>query len=420
MRILPALVLAVMLGSCTPPEEAAAPTTPPIDPAIAEAHRASEVAEQQNLLNMGHGAAVVSRTAELTFENSAIRAIDGDPDSLWASPPLDFDQTLVFSLPAPVRVEQIGIRTPPSAVSRIEALTIDWSGDGETFTNLALPPLQQSLKPQMFNVDAENVRFLRLHVTDGGAQLAALQSVLVHGRWMAPPTVEPLAGCFSINEASGFFEERGGRVTGSVGDGDDRQFVDGGVDDATYRFAWTRGPEWGYAIVTLTPDGQILNGLTWHEEAAAHSFGTSWYGSRRSCGSTPRIDADAVVRTFLRRSGWYPLFSLHFDESNSLIENTSRGALDIIRMVQQRARAHRIRIVAREYGELSPDAARQRVIARLHSLANALARHGVDVSQIDFVAAGSDSPRRPVDIEVMRRFYGVTEIVLPETARSAF
>ena len=420
MRILVAIILAVAPIACAPQKEAAAPAAPIVDPAALEAHRLAMAAEQRNLLNIGRGAAVVSRTAELTFENSAIRAIDGDPETLWSSPPLDFDQTLLFSLPAPVRIEQIGIRTPPSAAARTEALTIEWSADGESFNPLISPSLQASMKPQMFKAGADNVRYIRLHVTDGGARLAALQSVLVHGKWLAPPSVPPIAGCFSVNEAAARFHERDGRVSGSVGD-DEPQFVDGGVDDATYRFAWTRGPEWGYALVTLTPDGQTLNGLTWHEEAAAHSFGTSWYGSRQPCGeSGQRVDADEVVRTFLRRSGWYPLFSLHFDESGGLIEARSGGGLDVIRMVQQRAQGHRIRIVAREYRARSSDEARKRTAARLESLRNALARRGVDVSRIDFVAAGSDSPRRPVDIEVMSRFYGAVEIELPETARSAF
>ena len=420
MRILVAIIIAVASTACAPEQEEAAPAAPVVNPAAVEAQRISMAAEQRNLLNMGSGAAVVSRTAELTFENSAIRAIDGDPDSLWASPPLDFEQTLVFSLPAPVRIEEIGIRTPLSAAARTEALTIDWSADGETFNPLLSPTLQPSMKPQIFKASADNVRYIRLHVTDGGAQIAALQSVLIHGTWLAPPSVPPLAGCFTINETAARFHESNGRVSGFVGD-DESQFVDGGVDDATYRFAWTRGPEWGYALVTLTPDGQTLNGLTWHEEAAAHSFGTSWYGSRQSCGgSGQRVDADAVVRTFLRRSGWYPLFSLHFDESGGLIEARSGGGLDVIRMVQQRAQGHRIRIIAREYRASSADEARKRAIARLESIHNALTRHGVDVSRIDFVAAGSDSPRRPVDIEVMRRFYGVVEIEVPETARSAF
>jgi hypothetical protein len=101
----PFAILAFALIACREPVKPAPQTAAAPEPPM-------DVLEQGNLMNMALGASVVSRTAELTLDNSAIRAIDGDPLSTWTSPPSDNLQTIVFSAAAPMRIEQIGMRTP--------------------------------------------------------------------------------------------------------------------------------------------------------------------------------------------------------------------------------------------------------------------------------------------------------------------
>ncbi|HUP48728.1 MAG TPA: discoidin domain-containing protein [Thermoanaerobaculia bacterium] len=379
---------------------------------------AAQLAENENLLNIGWGAAVVSRTGELALESSAIRAIDGDADTAWASPPLDPEQTLLFSLPAPAHIDRVGFATPVIPHRRTTALTIEASSDGRSFTLLLSPELEQSAEPQFFDVLATEARYIRVTTRKGGRRVAALKSVYVRGRWLEAPSVPPIGDCWTVNGSPASFTESEGRVTGSVG-AEQPLYVDGGVHEAVYRFAWARGPEWGYALVTLTPGGDHLSGMTWHEEAAAHSFGTSWFGERRPCRPEP-IDPDAVVTTFIRRAGWYPLFSLRFDSADALVEPASAGGVQIIENVQRRLRSERFRIVAHEYRGATPQENRRRAEARLQSLRAALQRRGVELSRIDFVARGGDSPRRPTASESMRLLYGVVEIQLPDKARAAF
>lgn len=421
---LTALVLSLLAASCAQKEPSPESSPLPPEKRLSATVEAAHTFETHNLLNAGFGAAVVSRTAELTLENSAARAIDGDAESMWASPPNDVRQTLVFSLPATARVEKVGARTLAAPPAATKALAIELSLDGVTYRPAASPRLRQTGDVQLFDIAPADARYVRVTTSEGGGRLASLQSVHLRGRWLGPRSVAPLAGCWTVNGASAAFAESGGRVTGFVGDangvGDDAPVhVDGGAEQASYRFAWSRGAQWGYAFVTLTPDGSRLTGMTWHEEAAAHSYGTTWFGERGPC-TTATAAGDGVVAGFLRRAGWYPLFSLRFSNDDVLDVVQSAGGLQIIDDVVRKVRSERVRVLAREYHEATAEANRRRAAKRIESLRTALAARGVDVSHIDFVALGSDSPRRPTATEPMRLLYGVVEIELSPKARSAF
>jgi hypothetical protein len=370
----------------------------------------------RNVLDVGLGAAVVSRTGELTLESSALRAIDGDPISAWTSPTNDIQQTLVFSLPAAARIEKIGIRTPPP--SPVAALTVEASSDGKQFSPLANLRLDRTPDPQWFDAPAAEARFIRVSIGEGGAQVASLQSIELEGEWLGPRVTPPIADCWTINGESSSFAEREGRVAGFIGSESPTQF-DGGRNGAVYRFAWTRGGEWGYALVTLTPDGKHFGGLRWFQDAAVHSFGGSWFGERRACQPSG-MQPDRVVDTFLASAGWYPLYSLHFDETGALDEPASRGGMQIIADVARKLGKKRLTIIGREYTEASPEANRRQTDDRLASLRNALTNAGADLSRIDFVSAGSANARRPVNTAVMRQLYGVVEIDITGTVRSEF
>lgn len=398
-------------------KEAAPPPEPPLHVHIAPEAVAVQKPELENLMNVGWGAAVVSRTAELTLENSAIRAIDGDAESLWASPPLDPLQTLEFSFPAPVRIQKIGIRAPSFPLSTTKALSIESSTDGAVFLPLVSPVLKPSGEVQLFDAVADRARYLRVTIQEGGERFAALQSVHVRGEWLAAPAAPSLAGCWTINGVPAAFSESDGRVSGSIG-ADKPLHVDGGAAGAVYRLAWTRGPEWGYSLVTLTPSGERLSGMTWHEDAAAHSYGTSWFGEKKSC-PPQSTSGDDVMAAFFERAGWYPLFSLQFDSNDALIEDSSRGGLDAIARALTRLKSQRIRLLGREYDEATAEKNRRRADRRLQSLRAALTRRGLDVSRFDFVALGSDSPRRPTATKPMRLLYGVVEIESAAPARSS-
>ncbi|HUP46414.1 MAG TPA: discoidin domain-containing protein [Thermoanaerobaculia bacterium] len=374
--------------------------------------------ERNNLLNAGYGAAVIARTGELTLQDSAMRAIDGDPESAWKSPPYDPKQTLVFSLPAPVRIERLGLQTTSRAGELTRALTFEVSEDGETFEQVLDVKVKPANDPQLFDAPVPRARYVRVNVLEGGSPFASLRSIRVHGQWLAPPTVAPLTGCWTINGNPARFIEREGRIEGIIEE-DEPLLFSGGVHGATYLLTWAKGPQWGEGLVTLSPDGERLSGLRWHEEPAAHSNGNGWFGARTAC-SPDGVAADRVWERFLAAEGWYPLFSLYFDETDSLVDGQSAGGLDIIANVARRLPSQRIRLVGREHRESTAEENRKRAAARLQSLRTAMEKRGIDVARIDFHPVGSESPRRPTPSAALRLLYSVVEMQIAEPAQSAF
>ncbi|HEU4522222.1 MAG TPA: discoidin domain-containing protein [Thermoanaerobaculia bacterium] len=374
--------------------------------------------EHRNLLNAGFGASVVWRSGELTLENSAMRAIDGDPVSAWSAPPADPKQTLVFSLPAPASINRLGILTDAAPHNRARNVSLAVSEDGVKFEHLRDAATGESAEPQFFEVSVPRARYIRVTVNEGGGHFTTLRSIFASGEWLAPRSVAPIAGCWTINGFPARFVEKDGHVTGVL-EGRETLRFSGARHGAIYRFAWAAGPQWGEGLVTLSPDGNRLSGLRWHEEPAAHSDGAGWFGERRPCTPEP-VDAARVAERFLTAGGWYPLFALRFDEAGSLIEEESAGGLEVIENVLRQSPSQRIRLVSREFGAESIDENRQRATARLTSLRNVLLKRGLDVARIDFDAAGSGSPRRPTPTEPYRALYSVIEIQVPAAGRSAF
>lgn len=406
------VLLLLLPGACR--DEPAAPGAPPRRtlPAPVEA-------ERTNLLNIGHGAAVLSRTAELTLDHSAARAIDGDPVSRWISPPNDARQVMVFSLAAPARVEKLGFLIPPAPALTIRTLTAETSADGTAFTPIAGVQLKPTNEIQWFDASIPSARYVRISVGEGGSSVATLQSVHLKGEWLASPAIAPIADCWAINEMTGSFAERAGRVAAWLDTAPEKTQLDGGRWGAVYRFAWARGPQWGHVLISLSPDGKRLTGMKWHELPGGHSFGASWFGERRSCAPSG-MQPDLVVATFLRQAGWYPLFSLHFDEKDAVVEQASGEAFTVIENVVRSLPSQRIRLAAREYHESTPEANRRRAETRLRTLRDALGKRGLDLSRVDFVPLGAEEPRIAITTEAMRILYGTVEIQVASDGRSAF
>ncbi len=352
----------------------ASPPPPPFD-----------ASERGNLLNMAYGASVVSRTAELTLDNSAIRAIDGDPESTWSSPPSDTNQTIVFALPAPARIEQVGARTPVGKSFAVEKMRFETSVDGKKFTTVAEPRFSESEAPQLFPITPVEASYLRVTITEAPGRFAVLQSVHAHGTYVRPPVPQPIAGCWMINGTPASFVEENGQVRGRIGD-ENPILLQGGVDGALYRLIWIRGPEWGYAAVTISPDGTHLSGIKWHEEPIVYFFGDSWFGEKRSCvAAAPTAD---ISRAFMQHARRLPMYA---------------PEADLAVIMQLLSVGRRVRLVARDYRGVPQK-------PKLNAIREALRKRRADLSRVEFVAMGNNNPRQTVQNELMRSLYGVVEI----------
>ena len=377
MRRAAILVVAAFLA-CREPEK---PATPPVPPPAADA------VEEGNLLNMSLGASVVSRTAELTLDNSAARAIDGDPAMMWTSPPADNNQTLVFALPVPARIDHVGAQTPPAANFAVKKIRFEVSADGKTFNTVAEPQLTASETPQIFPITPVVASYLRVTTIDAPGRYAMLQGVHARGSFVSPPVAQPIAGCWSINGKPATFVEENGRIRGKFGD----VFLQGGVDGALYRLMWVRGPQWGHAAITISPDGKKLTGIKWHEEPIQYNFGESWFGEQCEGPPPAQVPRDARNDTgmdFLQRARRLPLYA---------------GEADLDLVMNLLSEGKRVKLVARDFRGVPQE-------PKLNALREALQRRGADLSRVELVALGDRNPHHAIQNDLMRSLYGVVEI----------
>ncbi len=396
----PPLALVALLACSKPaaePPRPRGPANPAQSPDVA--------AEKKNLLNMAYGATVISRTAELTLQNSAALAIDGNAETGWISPPYDTLQSFVLALPARTRIEQVGLQTSPSSSLEVRRALFEGSADGRTFTKIYEARFEPQQQVQLVAVDPVEAKYIRMTTLEAPGRFARINGVHVRGTRLTTPVRGSIEGCWSINGFEARFGEENGRVSGSI---EEHGVVtlDGGADGMVYRLAWMRGPERGLAAITVSEDGQHLTGLHWYIEPWLKNFGGSWLGERKPCGESalgPRPSAlgdrgaslPETATTFLTRAASFPLYS--------------RSPETVLHVLAQLPSQH-LRIVSHEYREDSAEANRRRAQMELDAIREALQKRGADLSRIDFVVSGSNRRRKEMNAELIRALYSAVEI----------
>lgn len=365
-----------------------------------------------NLLDMGSGASVVSRTAELSLEVSAALAIDSHKRTIWSTPARNPVQTLVVSLPTRTRITAVGATTVAAKWAAPESLTFESSADGITFAPLKEFALRPVWTHQIVTVTPVEARYVRV-TTNGRGKYSQLSNLHVLGQELEPPRPASLEGCWRINEVPAVFYRHGARIFGRIGD-ENPVFLDGGTDGRTFRFAWAQNPDHGMALFTTAPDGKHLSALRWYAKGTPKHLGNAWFGERVDCGGTPlKIGGAEVVLTFLRRRSYYPLYTIQFDDQDRLLEDESDEMLRLIAYIVAGSKTRRFQLVAHEFRH-DPETNRVRARARLVALRAALERRKADLSRIDLVAAGSDNPRVRPKVGTTHALYNVVELQLAQ------
>jgi hypothetical protein len=339
-----------------------------------------------NLLNLAYGASVVSRTAELNLESSALNAIDGMSLTAWTTPPGAPEQTLVFGLGGPSRIDALGVTTiggdrAPQKV-RFEA-----SSNGSSWREIAtLEPVSRNTK--LVDVKPFEARYLRVTTIEPAETYATLASIHANGREVRPAERFSFDGCWTINTRPARLVQRGARITGAVGV-DRLTFVDGGMDGRVAKLMWMRGPMWGYVTATVTPDGRGLSAMTFHEEPVNGRAAEAWFGNR--CDATPNaMPALPAPIAYLRRIGHWTMSGVVFDADEHLIDEPSRPVLDDAAALIRAMPSQRLRIIAHEFHHNDPKENRRRTEARIDAIRTALQARGLDLSHVRFVANGSE------------------------------
>jgi hypothetical protein len=355
-----------------------------------------------NLLTLTRGASVVSRTGEAVLGTSPVRALDADDTTIWVNPPGNLQQTLVFSLPARARVEQLGMTTSSKKINHVQRARFELSEDGEHFVDAGTFTFESKRGPQLHRITPANALYVGVTTLEGDASsYLQINDIYAAGALLAAPGNASIAGCWAVNGEQLVFDESGSGYAAGALD----TFLQGGSDGRFYRFAWIRGrtPEYGLAAISVAPDGKHLGGIVWHEEAiqAPQFFADDWLADRGECG-LERKPPNTVMDAYLKRFGYFPLYALRFDDNGRFLGPES--ALDQIARVMS---AQPVRFVAHELIQPNPDQVSK---TKLDTLRAALAKRGVDVARAEWIPMGAREPRREAKIDLTRAMYNTVEI----------
>jgi hypothetical protein len=349
-----------------------------------------------NLLNLAYGAALVSRTGELNLETSAVNAIDGFSFTSWSSSPAAPNQTMVFSLGGPSRIEQLGVTTAQKNQSPAK-VRFAASSDGRSWRDvITIEPEDKGTT--MTGVKPFEARYLRVETIEPAEYYAALISVHAIGAELRPAERRSFGGCWSINTFAATLVQHGARVTGVLGGPKQPTYVDGGIEGRVAVLMWMHGPMWGYAAATLTPDGRNISAITFHENPIIQHVGQAWIGNRcdETGGQSPGAASPLTPADYLRRAGHWTMSGIVFDGQDRLIEEPSRAVLDDAATLINATPAQRFRITAQEFRNNDPSENLRRTKARVDALRAALEARHVDVSRIEFLGNGSE--RKGIDM----------------------
>ncbi len=403
-RLLLLLFLFAAAACRRAPEPPLAPPKTNEEPASIAAPSAE--VDRENLLNIPYGASVVSRTGELNLETSAVHAIDGMIFTNWSSPPAGAAQTLVFALGSPSRIEQLGVTTTIKGQSP-EQVRFSASSDSRTWREITI--LQPDSGTKIEPVKPFDARYLRVETIEPKKYYAALASVHALGRELRPPEPHSFGGCWTVNTRRAFLVQRGGRITGVIEGTKQPTYVDGGIEGRVAKLTWMRGPMWGYAVATLTPDARGISAITFHEIPIVINVGEAWIGRRCDDTTVPRTLGPA---DYIRRTGRWMMSGIVFDGEDRVIEEPSRETLDAAAALIKATPAQRFRVFAQEVHHNDPNENRRRTVARVEAIRAALRARGVDVSRMEFVGNGSKAAVHEMPSAVQRMLWTRVDLEL--------
>lgn len=396
------------LAFCAEEPAAPAPSAPP--------PQAEDRLENDNLLNIVFGATVLDRSYELNYEASVVQSIDGTKHTGWSSAP-GGRMEATFALAAPTRLTRLGASVPRDRTLAPERLRFETSLDAVHWRRALETDLRfEHTEPQFFDIAPTDARYLRVTAIEPRDYYSSIFSLHAIGRETAPFVQPPIEGCWEINHEPARFERRGARVTGTIG-GD--MVVDGGSDGRVYRLTWLENAMWGFAAISVSPDGQRLSGLRWHEEVDFEFNGDGWMGKRVPCIADTLVcggqecPPNKIVDDLIRRTAKWRLYGVRFDRDDRLMPAESANALDFLHQLVRDHPRHRFVLVAREY-RATPAQNRARCETKLNAMREALRARGTDLSRIEFANAGPERHELSADFTSQRAMDSAVELqVLP-------
>jgi hypothetical protein len=352
--------------------------------------------EGPNVLALGRGATIVDRSGEISFEYSSMFTIDGQPTSMWSSPPGNIEQWLVAELPVRTRIDALGLVSATFAIgSSVEDVRFELSLDGTGWTDLGIFSFDRIDGKQLKPIDPAEAKFIRFTTltNHGNAVVTHIPTLLAHGEELEPWRRPSIEGRWMLNDVEGHFREDGRRVYGRV-DLDPPMWIDGAWGERIVRFAWVRGRSYGVGLIAVSPGGEGLNGIWWYENVVdfGNELGQPWFGRRIGDPDQFQVPTSGVAQLHIERDGRFPLFGLIVDERGEFDPEASRPAVDFLRLALDTFPQYRVRLEVSEFGseQAAPNLEKSRRIA--DRLRAGLEAQGLPGGRLFVTPIGSERP----------------------------
>lgn len=351
----------------------------------------------EDLADLAHGSVVVDRTGELSLSASTFAAIDSDIYSSWVSPPENPVQSVTIALGAPARIDRVGVdyASAPLHPTAVRKMRFEASVDGKSFSPLVTQELSKDKVRQWIPVPPTEAAYLRATTDETfGDTTSVVPEIIAAGTESAVWKRPAITGRWKLNNLDATFVEKAGQVFGNVGM-NPPMILEGGWEGRILRFIWLRANnQWGYGLVTVTPDGKALNGTYWHESPISLFQGPAWFGQKSAGNAT--VTGDGVLEGWLTKFRRAPLYALSFDGDDLDVAGSS-PALDRIARIIAAHPAARFALAGYEVRETDPSRATVRAKRRVDSVLAALKARGVDVARLEPRVVGNDKSLAQID-----------------------
>jgi hypothetical protein len=441
MRCLTFVAAAFFALACGGPQPAAQSKDP--------SPKAVSAPARPSAISFLRGAVVADRTGEAALAASPLQALDDDDATLWSSPTGDLRQSAEIALPVLTRIDSLSLshgalNTPGAGASE---LVFEHSLDGRSWSALGTLRVSTPVENHVMRIDPVEARFVRVTMTKplNPGQNVVVPTLAAFGDELAPFVPAKLDGAWMIDTVRARFAQRARRVEGvvdlTVGE---PMRLDGGWDGRHVRFLWTRGMEYGLAMVAVAPDGDHFSGFAWYEEVLSLFLRSTWFGAREGVShfvptpAPPPVTAttaliegspippegvrrprttpppprdEPVVDAFLRRFGAAPLYQITFTGDSDQIDvvGSEEGFALLRRLLAANPDVKPV-LTVYEFREATPAANQERSRRRAQSLHFALSAAGLAASAIEIRAAGDVDVTTETDLPIQKLMHSRIEL----------
>ncbi|HEV7921919.1 MAG TPA: OmpA family protein [Thermoanaerobaculia bacterium] len=394
------LLLALACSKKEMPAEPTATVSAPVPVPTATASAAAVAPNTPSIISFSSGALIAVKPAEYSDNWSAFMTLDEDPGTGWATPQGDLTpKTIVIALPAKTELDHLIFDTAAidgdgRGAKDITAEVSD-AGPASGFQKIADVTLADRQDGQTFAVSPAAGRWLRLtvHNNHGSPEYTELMDVRGTGRQVEKPPTMNVSGTYSSDFGDFHVKQEGASVSGCYEHKEG--LLTGGVEGRVIKFQWKEddGGQ-GPAIMVVSPDGNNLFGLWWHDGEKRPSG--QWNGTRKSSdvGGCPHWAGSAAgqLARDLETTGRARVYGINFDSDSDVLRDDSKPTLDQIVDVLKKNADWKMTVEGHTDSTATPEHNQQLSERRAAAVKNYLVTAGIDAARLTSAGFGATKP----------------------------